>query len=282
MLNWLLPTLIAFRLVPATVEFLRLPTVNTFKIQNRISQSYQLFAQKIQPKWAVILLLIALCASCSSPKPPAIDLKLNVQAGNGPGLYNVTGSTNLPDQSQITVAAIRYLLPRGQELLDPDQNATYSILARQIVKVNQGKWQASLNVWQVAPDGRLQEAWQLGSSQTGLALNPATEVSFIATFDPAGQLPTPKQQAMKIQDIQGSLVRFTTEGQPYVQASQSLQVALPVGRRPPPVLTAEEINGGWGNRYQLKPEPPVANSSRPEPIETNQSNAPLSPSEFMR
>jgi len=251
-----------------------------------LSQSYQLFSQQLQSlysrtKWAFILLLVALCVSCSSSKPPDVALKLNVQPSR-PGVYNVTGSTNLPDKSQITVAAIRYLRPTDQEFLGSDPKATFSILDRQIVEVAQGKWQTTLNLWQVGPDGRFQEAWQLNQSQTGLSLNPATEVSFVATFDPAGQFLKSKEQQEKTQDLQGSLVRFTAEGLPYVQASQTLQIALPVGRRPPPELKAEDINGGWGNRYEIKPEPPVATNIRPQLPQTKQINAPLSPAEFLR
>jgi hypothetical protein len=252
----------------------------------KLSRLCQLFFQTLeslysQTKWTVILLLVVLCASCSSPKPPEVALKLSVQPASSSGLYNVTGSTNLPEHSQITVAAIRYLRPTDQEFLDSDPNATYSILARQIVEVSQGKWQANLNLWQVAPDGRFQEAWQLNQSQIGLSLNPASEVSFVAIFDPATQPPKRKKNE-EVQDFRGSLVRFTLEGQPYVQASQTLQVSLPVGRRPPPVLKAEDMNGGWGNRYEVKPQPAVAINIRPQLPKTNQTDAPLSPSEFLR
>jgi len=255
-----------------------------------LGQTYQFFLKTIhslycRSKWVVILLLLALCVSCSSPKPPEVSLQLSVQPASRLGSYNVTGSTNLPDQSQITVAALRYLRPTGEVLLESDPKATYSILARQIVEVAKGTWQTTLNLWEIAPDGRLQEAWQLNQSKTGISLNPANEVSFVAIFDPAGQLPKPKQQKPqqdKIPALRGSLVRFTAEGLPYVQANQTLEVALPVGKRPPPTLKPEDINGGWGKRYELPPEAPVARSISPLPIKTDQTNAPLSPSEFLR
>lgn len=252
----------------------------------KLSRLCQLFFPAIgslyfQSKSTVILLLLILCVSCSSSKPPDVVLKVNVQQASSSGLYNVTGSTSLPEHSQITVAAIRYLRPTDQEFLGPDPNATYSILARQITEVSQGKWQAALNLWQVAPDGRFQEAWQLNQSQIGLSLNPASEVSFVAIFDPTTQPPKRKNN-QEAQDFKGSLVRFTPEGQPYVQASQTIRVSLPVGKRPPPVLKAEDINGGWGNRYELKPEPAVAINIRPQLPKTSQTDAPLSPSEFVR
>ncbi|MFB8787352.1 MAG: hypothetical protein U7123_00485 [Potamolinea sp.] len=245
------------------------------------------FWQKNKPiyarsKLAVMLLILALCISCSPAKPPNTALTISVQPASNPGLYTVSGTTNLPNKSQITVAAIRYLRPKSQEFFSSDPQETYAILARQIVNVSQGKWQANLNLWQIATDGRLQEAWQVNQSQTGLLLNPANEVSFVVTFDPAGQFLNPEQQQVQFQDLKGSLVRFTNEGFPYVQAIQNLKIALPVGRRPPPIVKDEDLNGGWGKRYEIKPERPVANNMRPQPIKTNQSNAPLSASEFVR
>jgi hypothetical protein len=245
------------------------------------------FQQKIRRLYyysqlAVVFLVLALCVSCSSAKPPDTAITISVQQENSPGLYTVTGTTNLPNQSQIVVAAIRSLRPKNQEFFSSDPQETYAILARQNVKVSQGQWRANLNLWQVATDGRLQESWQINQSQTGLLLNPANEVSFVATFEPTGQFLKPEQQQLQIQNLKGSLVRFTNEGLPYAQAIVNLKVALPVGRKPPSVLKDEDLNGGWGKRYEIKPDKAVNNYMRPQTIKTNQSNAPLSPSEFVR
>ncbi len=246
-----------------------------------ISKIFQFFIQQTQflysrSKYVVILLLLAFCVSCSSSKPPQTDLKINVQSATRPGLYNVTGSTNLPDQSQITVTAIRYLPATDPQLLGLESDVSYSILDRQIVEVAQGKWETTLNLWQVAPDGRLQEAWQIGGSKIGLSLNPSNEVSFIATFDPAAQIQKSQQQQQQTPNLEGTLVRFTSEGLPYVKASKTLQIPLPAGRRPAPGLKAEDINGGWGNRYEIKPQPPITKTNL-QPPKTDQTNAPLSP-----
>lgn len=245
------------------------------------------FWQKIKRLYAysklvVLVLVLTLCVSCSPAKPPDKVLTINVQSGSNSGTYTVTGTTNLPNKSQITVAALRYLRPKNQEFFSSDPQEISAILARQIVQVSQGKWQANLNLWQIASDGRLQEAWQVNQSKTALLLNPENEVSFVATFDPTGQFLNPEQQQVQTPDLKGSLVRFTNEGLPYVQAIQNLNIALPVGRKPLPIVKDEDLNGGWGKRYEIKPERPVANNMRPQTIKTNQSNAPLSPSEFVR
>ncbi len=249
-------------------------------------QLYQIFSDKIQSlyshrKWVIILLLLSLCTSCFSPKSSEVTLKLSVQSAGRPGVYKVIGTTNLPEHSQITAMALRYLRPTDEQFLASDPNTTYSILDRQITEVAKGKWQAILNLWQVAADGRLQEAWQLNQSQTELALNPSPVVSFVATFDPVNQLSTSQQQ-LNPKELHGSLVRFTSEGQPYVQARQTIPLTLPVGRTTPPRLLAEDIYGGWGNRDEIPPEPTVSSKMRPQPLQTKQTNAPLSPAEILR
>src|SRR4028118_1768790 len=45
------------------------------------------------------------------------------------GVYTVAGTTNLPDESRITVAAIRILRPDRLRVQNLDPNQTYAILA---------------------------------------------------------------------------------------------------------------------------------------------------------
>ena len=111
------------------------------------------------------------------------------------------GETRLPKDTQITVAAVRYL--SVDDALDGGAAAqfnptpTYSILAYQSAKVAQGKWQAQLNLWQVANDGNYRESWQLEQSRLGLSLKPAEKVMFLATLTPADDLSAIEQQLAK-------------------------------------------------------------------------------------
>ena len=197
------------------------------------------------------------------------------------GTYTVAGSTNLPDESRITVAAIRYLRPDNPRSQSLSSKPTYSILAYQDVKVNKGKWQTTLNLWKVAPDGQFQEAWQLEQSKIGLSLAPETEVTFLATVAPTDSLSELEQQLEK-QGIKlaSRLVRNTADGERYVQASQVLPIALPTGQTTPPQQRSEDINGGWGPRFLLIPEPP--NTTNLEVPSKRRTNAPLSPAEFLQ
>ncbi len=224
--------------------------------------------------WAIVLSLLVLCSGCSAlTSPPDVALKIEAVQQAHPGVYSLSGSTNLPDQSQITVAAVRYLRVTDQQLL-PDSDASYSILSRRTVEASQGKWQTTLNLWQVAPDGRSQETWQLEQSPIEL-LYPDAKVTFLATFDPSDQFYKSQQQLQ----LKGHLVRFTADGQEYVQASQTLPVAIPAGGTPNG-LQAQDLNDDWGNRSLTQPRL-LGNSIMP-PAKASQTDAPLSPSQFLR
>lgn len=255
------------------------------------SQIYSLaFQRRLIPssiyRWGVlvaIVLTLIVTTGCAKPRSPNIELKMQVQPSGSPGIYLVAGTTNLPDQSRITIAAVRSLRPSLPLSVSSDSNSTYSILARQIVKVEKGNWQSTLNLWQVAEDGRFREVWQLNQSEIGLSLNPAPDVTFLALLDPATQ-PATLEKKLQQQDkkLQGSFVRYTADGQWYVQAAETLPVALPSSKTTPPSLKAENVNWGWGKRYEIKQAPPDSGFVTLPPERLNQTNAPLSQREFMR
>lgn len=230
-----------------------------------------------------LVLLLILNVGCAKRRSPEVDLKMRVQQSGSPGVYLVTGSTNLPEQSLITVMALRSIRSDSPSTVSANPNATNSILARQIVKVEHENWQTTLNLWQVAPDGRFREAWQLNQSEEGLSLNPAANVTFLALLDPAVQpLPIEKKLQQQDKNLRGRLVRFTDDGQWYVQASEVLPVALPTGKTVPPPLRAEDINGGWGNRSVIQREPQNSDFVGLPPEKIEKTTAPPSTTEFMR
>jgi hypothetical protein len=213
----------------------------------------------------------------------------NVQSSESNNLYKITGSTNLPESSRITVAAVRYLRPTAGQpgvLLNSNTSTKLSILSRQIVEVKQGKWQADLNLWQVSPDGSFEEVWQ--ANQTQMKLTPESGVTFIATFDPSAQWEqsdnrkSEEKLKPENQELDGKLVRFTNEGEKYAQASQTLLIPLPTGKTTPPRPLAEDVNGGWGNRYQILPESKITRTTSIPPAKSRQTNASLLPAEFLR
>ncbi len=242
----------------------------------------------------IIALLLVLSTGCSSVSSKARQLptllpdlstdanfQLRVTPSERPGLYTVAGTTNLPDESRIAVAAVRPLRVSSPQSQSKRPNQTYSILAYRDIKVNKGKWQTTLNLWKVAPNGRFQEAWQLEQSKLGIKLEPDPEVTFLATVEPTDALSELESQ-LKKQGIKlvSNIVRNTAEGEQFVQVGQVLPVALPTGQTTPPELRPDDLNGGWGPRYLLIPEPP--NTNKFEQPDKRRTNAPLSPTELIQ
>lgn len=208
------------------------------------------------------------------------DFQMHVTHKGNKGEYEVVGNTNLPDNSRIVVVAIRYL--RSDKKLSQDINpkATYSILDYKDVKVNKGKWRITLNLWKIAPDGQFQEDWQLDKSELGLELLPKPEVTFLATLSPTIQFWEVERQLNK-QGIKvpSRVTRSTADGERYIQASQVLPIELPTAKTTLPSQGIEDLNGGWGPRYLLIPEPPII--YKLEKFKERRTNEPLSPEEFL-
>jgi len=235
------------------------------------------------------MLLLALGTGCTQLKGnfsrqlSAATFKFQV-IERSPGAYTIAGNTDLPDNSKVAVAAVRYLYPANQSAQNLKLNPTYSILDYQAVEVKQGKWQTTLNLWKAAPDGRFQETWQFDQAQLRVPFKPVKEVVFLATVAPVrlvDQLRSLEQQLAKQKmKLDAQLIRTTAEGQQYVQVSQTQTVPLPAGSSKPPVSRPEELNGGWGNRFLMPKE-----SQNPYKLELpaeRKTNAPMASQEFLR
>ncbi|HBB36170.1 MAG TPA: hypothetical protein DDZ80_11360 [Cyanobacteria bacterium UBA8803] len=251
-------------------------------------------AFRLKSQIALILLISLLNSGCSEvalrvEQLPSLlpnlstdaNFQINIKPSNRSGVYTVKGTTNLPSSSRIAVAAVRYLRQPNQLYVSPGQKFTFSVLAYQDVEVNNGQWETTLNLWKVAPSGKFQEPWQLDQSKLGLSLEPEPEVTFLATLAPTESLGEVEQQLQK-QGIKlaSTLIRNTIDGQRYVQVSQALPIPLPTGSTTPPPQRPEDINGGWGPRYILLPEPP--NKRQLEMPNQRRTDAPLTPNELMR
>lgn len=226
-----------------------------------------------------LLGLLTIAPGCVSINSSPIELSLQATPTNRPGLYTVSGETNLPEGTPIVVQGIRYVNPAAKS----DQT-NYSVLARQVVKVSQGKWQATLNLWQITPDGRYQEAWQQTQPRMRVDLRPSSEVIFSAMTEPVDQVQALEQTLQKQgKTLKEDMVRSTPDGQWYLEAKESLIVKLPDGQTAPglsPDPITEEFTAG-GVPAQQSSAVTVANSAQPS-IKQSQTTAPLSAAERFR
>ena len=167
--------------------------------------------------------------SISSLSPLTIDLGIaQIDASNQPGLYQISGNTTLADETELTVSAIRPL-----KAIATDKES-YSILDRQTTVVKDGRWESTLNLWQVAPDGQFQEAWQRPSSPVSEAFKPLPGVTFSVTLDPKDAVglkaTIERQDAPQLKAIE----KYNVDGELYLQATKTQTVSLPFGSTLPP------------------------------------------------
>lgn len=247
-----------------------------------------------QRRWLPCLLLISsllpLVNGCQTLTLPGqrqeVSLQMAVQPSSERSRYTVSGTTNLPDNTPITVAAIRYFdSASSPAAVNPDRTAnpsgsTFAVLDYASTTVNQGKWQAELTLQQQGADGRGWEEWQMQQPKLGLTLKPAATVSFVTTLTAQNQLtPLEEQLAQKGFRLPRGIVRTTAEGQRYAEVIQTLALAPPNPGQSAPAASEPE-NYGWGDRYVLVKEP--QNPTRLERPDQPQTNAPANPSEFLR
>jgi hypothetical protein len=223
--------------------------------------------------------LVVLCTTgCTQSAQVPIELSLNVKSASRPGMYQVSGKTNLPEQSRISVVGIRYL--KSLNAANTTAEPSYSILARQSVEVSQSRWQTTLNVLQLGANGQSLEAWQT-RQRTRLAMIPASNtIVFVAIFEPERQTPSVQQEIKaKRLNLNKDSIQLTDAGQPYLQVQQSISAAPP-DKKTTSAATLDQ-NDGWGDRAVLKPQPSKTQTKMPLQKE-QQTSAPLSNSQLFR
>jgi hypothetical protein len=244
--------------------------------------------QAISLRWRYSIFISSftlLSFGCTTAPAPRATLDIQVQPGGRSGLYAASGTTNLPDQSRLIVMAIRPLRSASQlnQAENKDGESNYAILDRRAVEVKQGQWQTNLNLWQVAPNGQFQESWQLNQAKLGTNFTPSSEVTFVATFDPVNQSPAIEPQINQALEIESPVVRFTNDGERYLQASETVSLSLPTGKTTPPALTATDLNHGWGDRSG--PAPDLTADKQRSPVsqsKLSQTDAPLTADQMLR
>lgn len=207
---------------------------------------------------ATLLVLAVLVLATACDRPPgnllsrgqnnAVDLVIEQITETGqPGQFILTGTTNLPDNTPLTVSAVRLVNSANVSDLTPE-GAQHAILDRKSALVKDGRWQSQLQLWEVGPEGTYQENWQtiVGSAMAPASSSPS--VDFLATLEPVDLA---KSNLMTRSDLLESanspLLNFTPDGEPYLKASQSRVVALPSGAVSAPGLP-QESQATWKNR----------------------------------
>lgn len=239
--------------------------------------------------FAVVMLVF--CSSCtavpswfqSQLASPDIELAiLQVEPTNRPGVYTITGNTTLPDQSRITVAAIR-LLNDAEASVANAREATYEILDRQFANVTNGQWSTNLNLWRISANGDFQETWQITQQQLALKFEPSSQVTFSATFDPSQQFPGFQDAVEEGSNLaRPSLAQYNSDGELYLQTSRKLAIALPTGSTVPLESSSAFVKVIDRQVTEQLTATASSESSTTPSASQSRSDAPLSPREFLQ
>jgi hypothetical protein len=259
---------------------------------------------KLKPPFFLsMLLLLGVCPGCQSPLRsdlPPLSTATTITLEATPlknGEFALTGTTNLPDDTQLTALALRYWVPAGADLgtatprdlsaqaaaggVATSQPLLYSVLDYQPVTVTNGQWSTQLNLWQVAADGRYQEPWQAQAESLKLTPIPHDTVQFAITLPPdrLGAALSHRADPASRPRV-AEVLRVTADGEPFLWADQTRPVGLPRGQTTPPADRLARTNAGWGDRHLLVPEPPLPYTLTP--ADQRQTTAPLLAGEKLR
>ncbi|NEP61324.1 MAG: hypothetical protein F6K31_30940 [Symploca sp. SIO2G7] len=204
---------------------------------------------------------------------PVAEMDFAVEPIRNGYIYEIQGTANFPDQTELNVLAMRQLSPSDEKV---EPKPTYSVLDYQVVRVQNGRWQGELTLRQLAVDGSRQETWQLDQTELAMDVEPHDNIVIMATYTPLDQLTTLErilaQQGLKVAP---ELLQTTLDGRRYLEMKKVLNVPADnqISQRP------QLYNDGWGPRYLLIEEPPM-----PYQVEfpkERQTNRPADSSEFL-
>lgn len=204
---------------------------------------------------------------------PIAEMNFTVESGRGNHTYELQGTANFPNQTELNILAMRQLFPTD-ETVEP--NPTYSVLDYQVVTVQNGRWEGELTIKQLASDGSRKETWQLDQSELAMDVEPLDKVVIMANYTPLDQLTTLErilaQQGLKVSP---DLLQTTLDGRRYLEMKKVLNMPVDNQSSERPKL----YNDGWGTRHILIEEPPL-----PYQVDfpkERQTNRPAEPKEFL-
>ncbi len=168
-----------------------------------------------------------------------------------PGQFALSGTATLPEQTPLTVSAVRRITSQPNNLLF-EEAPRYAILDRKTAVVREGRWQAQLSLWGISSQGYYQENWQMTNSNSTDLAQVSPTVDFWATLEPLDLTQSKlKAQPEVLDSARNPLLNFTPNGEPYLKISEPKVVALPSDRAVIPVSSPEHESTTWNGRLTL-------------------------------
>ncbi|MEO1589875.1 MAG: hypothetical protein AAFU71_01150 [Cyanobacteria bacterium J06632_22] len=214
-------------------------------------------------RWLMLTALV-LTTSCStvptafvsgsnSSDVPLLSLE-TVEPAAQLGTYLISGQAQLPDQTPITISAMRTIKTGSVE----NDTEFYAILDRQQATLENRQWSAQLQLLQSNPGGG--EQWQAEAAHSAIPWRPQAEVTFTATLEPSPKTASLQRRLSRNQsDFERGTVRISDDGEPYAIATQTITIDPPQWE-PPAVPSANEIETRVATPSQTPDRPTPENT----------------------
>lgn len=227
-----------------------------------------------------IALTAGLAACGESPLSGDVNkILMTVESGDRPGVYELSGTTDLPEDTELLVQAVRVLTPTGQSLPEDSSEEHYAILDRDRILVSEGRWAVELQLWENS-NGTSAEYWQMQLPQSDRSFTPDNEVQFTVSMSPTGDERALEAQWQKSkQTPSDGVVSFTPDGEWFLQAEESIAIT------PPSVTVPDQPNSFDAARNLALTESgiPLADDAEgPAASAKGTTDAPLKDSELLR
>lgn len=205
-----------------------------------------------------------------------------VRAGDGPGQFSLSGTASLPPETRLTVSAVRSLATAAA-LDDNDDPTLYGILDRQTARIEAGRWQSTLSLWEPNADGLYQEPWQGKSGVLSEDIDPNSSVNFLLTVEPQEYARSIEPGIpSRLEEQINQVLHFTPSGEPYLRVSTVLPVALPDNSARAFTLDANQSPASpWDGRNALDDMSTAIERESQRPF-LQEDNLPISENEMLR
>lgn len=216
----------------------------------------------MKPKKTLLQILLAvvvtLNAACSlvdfTASPPAGASLLTIDQvaeGGSPGQFILSGKATLPGEVDLTVSAVRRLGTTDRAMAD-GQAPLYGILDRKTATLEDGRWQATLMLWEPNPEGFYQEPWQRPETALDNEAGPNPTVEFLVTVEPeAFSRSVSPAIPNRLEEAVNELLHFTPDGEPYLRVSATQPLPLPNNIKASRLEATQPPESPWQGRSAL-------------------------------
>lgn len=198
-----------------------------------------------------------------------------------PGRFLLSGKATLPGEADLTVSAVRRL-STAEGGTEDEETFLYGILDRKTATLDEGRWQATLTLWEPSATGYYQEPWQRPESALGETARPNATVDFLLTVEPeVFEQSVRPLIPRRLETAINGLLYFTPDGEPYLRVSTAQPIPVPTNLQAVRLEEPSTAVSPWDGRAELD-DTNTAIGTTPDSPFSQEDNLPIAPNRLMR